>query len=363
VPLYFAPAPGFVETPTLKRSNAHAIVGAECRAVRDRVGLLDVSGFARYQVSGPRAAAWLDRVLACRLPGPGRVALAPMLAPSGKLKGDLTLLNWGDGSFWIMGSYYLREWHLRWFESLVEDGVAVADLSESWVGLALAGPRSRALLERVVRNADVSAAAFRFMACRAMDVGLARARVARLSVAGELGYEINVPAAEQLGLYRLLKREGADLGLVEFGYNALNSLRLEKSFGIWSRELTQASRPGETGMDRWIAFDKGDFVGRAAALAEREGGGPARRLVTLEVDADDADASGYEPVWRDGGRVGYVTSGGYGHCLGRSLALALVDRAAAAVGTALSVHIVGVERPARVIERSPWDPAGRRMRA
>jgi dimethylglycine dehydrogenase len=363
VPLYFAPSAGFVEAPTLKRSNAHDIVGAECRAVRERVGLLDISGFSRYEVSGPHAAAWLDRVMACRLPGPGRVALAPMLAPSGRLKGDLTLLNWGDGRFWIMGSYYLREWHLRWFESLREDGIAIADLSDAWVGFALAGPRSRDLLERVVRNADVSAAGFRFMACRTMDVGLSRARVARLSVAGELGYEINVPAAEQLGLYRLLQQEGADLGLAEFGYNALLSLRLEKSFGIWSREFTQAYTPGETGMDRWIAFGKGDFVGRAAALAERDGGGAARRLVTLEVDALDADASGYEPVWGDGRRVGYVTSGGYGHALRRSLALALVERDAAAPGTDLSVHVVGVERPARVIERSPWDPTGGRMRA
>jgi len=115
-------------------------------------------------------------------------------------------------------------------------------------------------------------------------------------------------------------------------------------------------------MDRWIAWDKGDFTGRAAALAERDGNGPAQRLVTLEIDADDADASGYEPVWKDGRRVGFVTSGGYGHTMGKSYALALVDSAEAVEGNALSVHVVGVERAAKVIPPSPYDPDGKAMR-
>ena len=202
-----------------------------------------------------------------------------------------------------------------------------------------------------------------FMAAAAMDVGLLRARVARISVVGELGYEINCRALGHGTLRRTLLAAGRDLGIREYGYNALQSLRLEKSFGIWSAEFTQTCTPRMTGMDRWIAWDKGDFVGRAAALAERDGPPPSRQLVTLKVDALDADASGYEPVWRDGLMVGFVTSGGYGHTVQNSLAMALVSPESAAIGTELSVHIVGAERRARVIPPSPYDPAGKAMRA
>lgn len=362
VPIYFAPSGDFLERPTLKRSNAHDIIGDECRRTREGVGLLDISGFARYEVTGLGARAWLDRIVASRIPAPGKVGLAPMLYPSGKLKGDLTLFNWGDGTYWIMGSYYLRQWHMRWFAQLSETGATVRDISDDWVGFSLAGPRSRDVLAAVAQHADVSNKALPFMSCRALDIALSRARVGRLSVAGELGFEINVPAAEHLTLYRTLKRAGAEFGMHEYGFNALLSLRMEKSFGIWSREFTQAYTPGMTGMDRWIAFDKGDFTGREAALKER-GSAPRQRLVTLEIDADGADASGYEPVWNRDARVGYVTSGAYAHCLKKSLALALVDDAHCHVGTKLMVHIVGVGRSATVVQPSPYDPLGMRMRA
>ena len=201
-----------------------------------------------------------------------------------------------------------------------------------------------------------------FMGCGTFDIGLIRAKVARISVAGELGYEINCTSAEHITLRRILLEAGADLGIREYGFNALLSLRLEKSFGIWSAEFTQGYTPGQTGMDRWIAWDKGDFVGREAAMRERDGNGPAQLVVTLEVDAADADASGYEPVWSGDQKVGFVTSGGYGHSTGKSLAMAMVDREVAAEGTDLKVHIVGVERPARVIAASPYDPEGSAMR-
>ena len=360
VPIYFAPSPDFVEKPTLKRSNAFPVVAEECRAVRETVGLLDISGFSRFEVSGPNAKDWLDRTMASRLPGPGRARLAPMLSETGRLKGDLTVFNWGDGTWWIMGSYYLRAWHMRWFDARMIEGVVLRDISDAVVGFSLAGPNARKVLEKVT---DGPLDALPFMGCGTFDVGLIRARVGRLSVAGELGYEIHCGAAEHIALRRTLLDAGADLGLREYGYNALLSLRLEKSFGIWSREFTQAYTPGMTGMDRWIAWDKGDFTGREAALRQRDGAGPAQVLVTLDIDALDADASGYEPIWKDGKRVGFVTSGGFGHTVGKSLAMALVESAAVAAGTALSVHVVGVEHPARVIAPSPYDPQGKAMRA
>ena len=167
-PLLFAP-PGFVETPTLKRSNAFPIVAEECEAVRERVGLVDISGFSRYEVSGPGAQRWLDRVMASRLPAPGRARLAPMLAPSGRLMGDLTVFNWGDGTWWIMGSYYLRQWHMRWFADWIAEldaaDVRVRDISDATVGFALSGPRSRDVLARLTHQ-DVSNEALPFMGWR-----------------------------------------------------------------------------------------------------------------------------------------------------------------------------------------------------
>ena len=358
VPLYFAPSKDFEENLTLKRSNAHDIVAAECKNARENVGMVDITGFSRYEVTGPNAEAWLDRIMASKLPGPGRARLAPMLSETGRLKGDLTVLNWGDGTWWVMGSYYLRAWHMRWFDDHMMDGVQVRDLGEEMCGFGLTGPNAKKVLQKLVAE-DIT---LPFMGCAKMDVGLVSARVARMSVAGELGYEINCRYGDHVKLRRILLKAGDEFGLQEYGFNAMLSMRLEKSFGIWSAEFRQDYTPGETGMDRWIDWDKGDFVGRDAALAERDGNGPTRQVVTLEVDADDADASGYEPIWADGKLVGFVTSGGYGHTTGKSLAMGMVDRDAAAEGTALSVHIVGVERSAKVIPASPYDPNGSAMR-
>ena len=357
VPIYFAPK-GFRETPTLKRSNAFEIVGAECRSARETAGILDISGYSRFRVTGPSARAWLDRIMAGRLPDEGKCRLSPMLAPSGRLRGDLTVLNWG-GEWWVMGSYYLREWHMRWFHDHREEGVNVEDISDSMVGFAVVGPKSRELLASMAHQ-DVSNEAFPFMGLRDLDLGLLRAKVARMSVTGEMGYEINCPASEHLALYNALKEAGARVGAVDIGFYALLSLRLEKSFGIWNAEFMQAYTPRETGLDKWISFSKGDFIGREAAVADRSNDG--RRLVTLEIEAGDSDATGYEPVWQDGKRVGFVTSGGYGHVVGKSLAMALLEPEAAEIGTQLMCHVVGAERQAEVIPASPFDPSGSRMR-
>ena len=226
VPIYFAEK-GFEEIPSLRRSNAFDIVAEECRQVRSGVGVLDISGFSRYEVSGPGAQAWLDHIMAGRLPGKGRVRLSPMLGEDGRLKGDLTVMNWGDGTWWIMGSYYLRAWHMRWFNDHLTEGVTVRDVSDATVGFSLSGPKSRDLLEKVT-TADVSNEALPFMGCTTLDVGLIRAKVGRLSVTGETGYEIHCSSAEHTSLRRTLLEAGADLGAVEYGFNAMGSMRMEK---------------------------------------------------------------------------------------------------------------------------------------
>ena len=359
VPLYFG-GKGFEETPSLKRSNAFDIVAAECKAVRENVGLLDISGFSRFEVSGAGAEAWLNTIFATKLPKAGRSRLAVALGEDGRLKGDLTLFNWGDGTYWIMGSYYLRRWHMRWFDDHMGADVQVRDLGDEMCGFSLSGPNARKVIEKL---SDGPVGDLPFMGCGAFDIGMLRCKVGRMSVTGELGFEIHCRMGDHITLRKTLLDAGTDIGIKEIGFNAMLSLRLEKSYGIWSAEFTQGYTPAMTAMDRWIDFDKEGFVGRDAALAERDGNGPAQVQVTLEIDADGADASGYEPIWQDGNKIGFVTSGGYGHTMGKSYAMGLVDVASAAEGTDLTVHIVGVERPAKVIAPSPYDPAGKAMRA
>ena len=360
VPLYFAPSDEFEEKLTLKRSNAHEIVAEECKSIREGVALLDITGFSRFEVKGENAEAWLDKIFATKLPKPGRARLAVMLSPTGKLKGDLTLLNWGDGTYWIMGSYYLRAWHMRWFNDQIQDGVSVRDLGDDICGFALIGPNSHFILQKVAEG-DVSK--MRFMDCKRLDIGLIQSHVARMSVTGEMGFELNCKMGDHIALRRILLEAGADHDIREVGFNAMLSTRIEKSFGIWSAEFTQDRTPGMTAMDRWIDWDKPDFIGKAAVVAERNGNGPEKIQVTLEIEDGDSDASGYEPIWSEAGEmVGFVTSGAYGHTVKKSLAMALIEPALANEGTAVTVHIVGVERRAKVITPSPYDPDGMAMR-
>ncbi|MEO0484561.1 MAG: FAD-dependent oxidoreductase [Pseudomonadota bacterium] len=354
-PLYFAP-PEFTETPSLNRTDATPFVEAECKAAREAAALLDITGFSRFEVSGPNAQMWLDKLFSTKLPGPGRARLAVMLSDEGKLKGDLTLFNWGDGSWWIMGSYYLREWHMRWFNDHMIDGVEVRDIADTICGFSVSGPKARDVLHAL--NPDID---LKFMQCGTYDLGLLRCKMGRLSVTGELGYEIHCPANEHIRLREILLEAGAAHGLKEIGFNALLSLRIEKSFGIWSAEFTQDRTAAMTGMDRWIDWTKGDFIGKAAAEQERASG-PSQKLVTLGLDSPAADCAGYEPVWSGGTRVGFTTSGAYGHSVGQSIAMAMVDPAYAEPGTELSVHVVGIERQAKVLTPSPYDPNGAAMR-
>jgi dimethylglycine dehydrogenase len=194
-----------------------------------------------------------------------------------------------------------------------------------------------------------------------MDVALLPAHVGRISFTGELGYEIWVPADCQLALYDAILAAGADLGLRHFGARALNSLRLEKSFGNWAREYRPIYTPAEAGLDRFVDVAKADFIGRDAVLRDRERR-PARRLVTLVVDATEADAIGDEPVWHDGEVVGWITSGGYGHCVGKSIALGYVPAAVADASSGFEIEMLGERRPASLAPQPLHDPTGERMR-
>jgi dimethylglycine dehydrogenase len=363
VPLYFAPrGEAAVEIPAFSRSNAFSPVQAECHAARNTVGILDISSFAKYEFTGSQAAQALDKLLANRLPAVGRVRLTPMLAHSGRLMGDLTTMRLAENHFRIGGSGYLQTWHMRWFcEQLGAYDVQVRNITDTYGGIAIIGPNSRALLSRLAAG-DVSDRGFPFMAVAQMDLAFAPALIARMSVSGELGYEIYVPTPYLSGLLDAVLEASSGLDARHIGLYAVNSLRLEKCFGIWSREFSRDYTPRMSGLDRFVAYDKPEFIGREAALKDRASI-PEKRLVTLAVDSLDADAAGYEPIWMGTELVGFVTSGGYGHCAGMSLAMGYLQSSVPDEQAGLSVTILAERRACRVLTQAPVDPSGVRMRA
>ena len=356
--LWFAPmGEEPAEEPSFQRSNAFAAVAEECRAVREAAGLLEISNFAKYEVSGDGAVAWLARVMAGRIPAPGRMALTPMLNPAGRLIGDFTLARLADRIL-VFGSGIAEEYHLRWWESqLPASGVGLRPLSAELTGFALAGPRSRELLAGLTR-ADLSTSAFPFLSFAPMTVGMVPALVGRVSYTGDLGYEIWVTPDWLRTLHDTLVEAGRPLGLRHFGARALNSLRLEKGFGSWAREFRPIYTASEAGLDGFVAWKRGGFIGAEAAAAARS---PERRRVTLVIDDAGVDCMGDEPIWHGGAVVGWITSGGYAHWVQRSLAQGYVP-AALAEAQDLEVEILGERRPARVAPRPLFDPDGRRMR-
>ena len=362
-PLWFAPE-GMParEDVTFKRSNAHAAVAAECRAVRDAVGLLEISNYGKFEVTGPGAAEWLASIMTNRVPNIGRIVLTPMLNERGRLIGDFTMCRLSAERFFLIGTYAAENFYLRWFERYPPpSGVTVRPCAMQYVGLSLAGAQARAVLQKLV-SADLSSASFPFMSFAALDVGMVPALIGRVSFTGDLGYEIWVTTEYQRALYDLLKTAGKSFGIRDIGGRALNAMRLEKSFGTWAREYRPIYGPYEAGLGRFVDLKKENFVGWAAAFAERQNGG-ARRLITLDVDARDADASGDEPIWHKDEVVGWVTSGGYGHSIGKSIALGYVNNNVASETTGFAVELLGERRAAVRLVEPAFDPQGQRMRA
>jgi len=361
VPNYFAQGdePRY-ETPSFVRSDAFGATGREVRAVREGVGINEVQNFGKFAVNGPNARAWLDRIMAGRVPQEGRLTLTPMLAPSGRLIGDFTISCLGPETFQLTASYGAQAIHQRWFEQHIEEGVTVTNISDTLTGFQLAGPKSREVLQACT-SADV--AALPFLGVAPMVVGQVQCTVQRVSYTGDLGYEIYCNHMDQRALWQVLWAAGEAHGITPFGMRAMMSLRLDRFFGAWLREFSPDYTPAETGLDRFISFKKNsDFIGRAAAEKERETG-PARKLAAFIVEAHNADVHGYEPVWIDGEVQGFCTSGGYSHHAEKSVALALIPAAKAAEGLEVEIEILGEMRPARLTTTPLFDPDGTRLRS
>jgi dimethylglycine dehydrogenase len=362
-PLWFAPKG--VEPKDIvsfHRSNDFPHVKAECLGVRERVGVTEIANFAKFEFSGPGAERFLSRLMSNRMPRRGRLVLTPMLNERGKLIGDFTIAHAGENRFLLWGSSQAQKHHLRWFEKhLPDDGsVGIRRFDMGLVGLSIAGPMSRALLQRLT-DEDVSADALRFMDHRAMEVANMPAMVNRVTYTGDLGYEIWVRPEYQRRLHAEISAAGREFGLINFGMRALLSLRLEKNFPTWYRELRPIYGPYEADVGRFVDLDKEDFIGRRAAMMEKEQGGALRRL-TMVVEAEDADVLGDEPIWHDGKVVGWVTSGGYAHWADKSVAMGYVPRALAEEDDGFTIEIIGSRRPARPQRTPLFDPEGTRMR-
>ena len=364
-PLWFAPegvaseeSYGFVRQPWF----AH--VGAECQALRDSVGVIDVSNFAKYEISGHGAAGWLERIIANRVPTEtGRTCLTPLLGVRGGIAGDFTLTKRGDDHFFMIGSGVAERYHQRFFHAVPKpDTVQFISRTHALCGFNVAGPNARELLARLTQE-DLSNASFPFMRSRQITVAGLEAIALRVSFTGDLGWEIYVNSAEQEALYTALLNAGTDLDVRPVGSRALMSLRLEKGYGSWSREYSPEYWPHEVGLERLIKEDKGDFLGRAAWLGLKDTP-PREQLVMIAITVTDADASGSEPIFTpDGVPIGRVTSGGYGYSVEKSLALAMIKTAYATPGQEVDVAILGTPHRGVILSEPPFDPRGEKLRA
>ena len=309
------------ETPSFRRSNAFEATRREVMGVRENVGINETHNFGKYRVTGEGARDWLNHIMAGRIPENGRLSLTPMLSPKGRLIGDFTVSCLGEHEFQLTASYGSQAFHMRWFDKNIADGVRVENISDRCTGFQIAGPNATALLRKVTRDDPET---MRFLDVRPMVIGMVECLVQRVSYTGDLGYEIYCDPTDQRALWLQLWGAGQPMGLRPFGMRAMMSLRLDKFFGSWMREFSPDYTAAETGLDRFISWGKEvDFIGKAAAIRERQNGSD-RKLVVFEVDTDDADVVAYEPVWINGQVKGFCTSGGYSHYAQKSIAMALV---------------------------------------
>ena len=349
---------------SFRRSRWFESVGDECRNVRDNVGLLDMTAFAKARVSGPGAAAFLDGFVANRLPRTGRIGLCHALNTLGGVHSEFTICREAADRFYLVSAGAFQRLDHDWLRrQMPTDGsVRFENLTAAMGVLVVAGPKSRELLSRVC-DADLSNASFRWLTGKDTTIGLAPVKLLRLNFVGELGWEIHHGTEYQNAIFDALMEAGADLDLRPFGIRAMDSLRIEKSYRMIGTEMSIEYAALESGLDRFVRLDKGDFMGRAGLL-EWHQRGFANCFVTLAVDGpEDADPIGNNPLYIGGDMVGRATSGNYGFRLEQSLALAMVRPELAEIGTSVDIEILGERYPARVVQESPWDPDNARLRA
>ena len=362
-PLWFS-GPGDPDTdePSMRIPDWHGPVGRECRAVRDRVGVLDQSSFAKFVVSGPDAERELARLCANRLPAEvGRISLTQMLNEAGGIECDVTVARADDDSFYVVSAAATEEHDLAWIRENLPDSdrVNVRNVTARYGVLTIAGPKSRELSVRDDRFRTSRRRACRSSGTRDMEIAGVPLRAMRLSYVGELGYELHHPVEYSRALYGALVEAGEEYGLVDFGYRALESMRLEKGYRLWGKDILPTNTPLEAGFDRLIDWDH-DFIGREALIQAKEAG-PERLLVSLALDPGRRDAypHQYDPVYRGEELVGHLAAGGFGHTLEQAVALAYLPTAIARDGGPVEVSILGERTAATSFGRTAVRPRQR----
>ncbi len=364
--IFFDPAHTVAEhTLSFRRSKSWLdVVGAEVKAVREAVGILDLPGFTKFEVSGPGAAAYLDRLSCSRLPNLGRVSLAYVLTEQGKLLSEFTITRTAPDAFNLIGAA-ISEWHdLDVLQSgLPADGSVTIDNVSAAIGsLIIAGPRARDVLARIT-EADLSNAAFPWLSAKRIVVAGCEVFAMRVNYVGELGWELHAPMAELPGIYAAAWAAGAAFGMRDFGLYAMESLRLDKCYRGWKSDLETGFTAHEASLERFVSLQKPVFQGRDAVAAE-VARGIARRFVPLTLDDDgDADVPFCAPIFHGGVNAGIVTSGGWSFTLNKSIALAYVRADLAAPGTKVDIEIFGQNRAATVGSEPLFDPENLRLRA
>ena len=351
---------------SFRRSAWFEHIGNEVRNTSENVGLLDMSAFAKARVSGAGAEAYLDRLIANKIPKKiGRVNLCHSLSTGGGVHSEFTIIKENEESFYVVSAGALQSVDHDWMrKNLPEDGsVQITNLTNAMGVLVLAGPKSREVMARVSPRFDFSNAAFPWLSSQWIDVGQAPTLAARVNYVGELGWELHHPIEYQNHIFDRLMEAGADLGIKPFGIRAMDSMRVEKSYRMMGTELSIEYAALESKLDRFVHLNKGEFIGRDA-LVKWQQKGFANELVTLRVDGtDDADVLGGNPIYHNDKMVGRATSGNYGFRVEQSLALAMVPPKLAAIGTEFEVDILGKRYGAVVIAESPFDPENEKLRA
>jgi len=337
-------------------------VAQEVHAVRNAVGLVEMTPMTKFEVSGPGARNWLDGILANRLPQPGRVVLAHHLTASGGVQAEYMVACLEDGAFYLISTPRAERWNFDDLSRLLpgDSSVALRNVTDDRGCFTVVGPKARDVLQPLT-GIDLSNPGFPWFGVKAGTVGLASdVRMLRVNYEGELGWELYHPLAYQRRLLEQILEQGRPHGLRLVGLHALESLRLEKSYRAMYRDMNPELTAWESGLERFVRLDK-NFIGRDALLKARERNDP-RRSVTIAIDTDGASSLASEGVYHQGRLVGRITSGGYGYTLGHDIALALLPLELGVPGTPLEVPILGEMRNARVIEESPYDPKGERSR-
>ena len=361
--LFFKPTDDFKDEHSYRFTATQDVVAREVKSLQNDVGIMEVSGFNRFEIKGKGSQEFLNKMICGRLPKQiGKVSLCYLLNEKGHVLAEATIAKLGANHYWY-GSAAASEWHdLDWLNKYKPANVFITELCNQYTTLVLAGPRSRDLLQSLSPRCDWSKSAFGWMSVGSMTLGHAKVIAMSISFSGELAYELHVPNEQLYLCWKLITEAGEKFNLSRFGLYATESMRLEKGYRHWKADLIYEYNPMESALDRFVNLEKDSFIGKSA-LVNQLSQGPRKQFVTMDVDCNIAAAHAGDSVYDQDDLTGAVTSGGYGHRVQKNIAFAFVDPSKSALGTQLQIEILGEKYSAEVCQPCLYDPDHRRVRS